>query len=84
MTPFYANAQCVRKGYTVTRQLTTLTACMLAPLCPQWERYIECVPRPSPLFDSDLNGYVLTLQERAQKVLDDTLNTCQDNELVRI
>eukprot|EP00976_Prorocentrum_cordatum_P045311 914588-Prorocentrum_minimum.AAC.2 len=49
----------------------------------EWERYIECIPRPNPLFDSDLNGYLLTLQERAQKVLDETLKTCQDNELVR-
>uniref|UniRef100_A0A6T7W6T2 IC97/Casc1 N-terminal domain-containing protein n=1 Tax=Pyramimonas obovata TaxID=1411642 RepID=A0A6T7W6T2_9CHLO len=48
----------------------------------EWDRYIDCVPRPNPLFDSDLNGYLLTLQERAQKVLDDTLGICQDNELI--
>jgi hypothetical protein len=45
---------------------------------------VKCVPRPDPLFDSALNGYLLTTHEKAQKVLHDTLATCQDNELVRI
>jgi len=48
----------------------------------EWLRYISCTPLPDPKLESQLNGYLNTLEENSVTALENALTFCQDNELV--